>query len=183
MALKVRATIEDLYRIPEDGKAELVNGEIVIMPSTAAWPSRAGGVIFISLYQYEKRIEGGRAFPDGAGFVVNLPHRQSFSPDAAFYVGSDSGMRFAQGAPVFAAEVRSENDYGPQAEKGMADKRADYFMAGTQVVWDVDLQSEDVVRVFRATEPERPTIYRKGEAAEAEPAVPGWSMPGDALFG
>jgi hypothetical protein len=28
------------------------------------------------------------------GFRVNLPHRQSFSPDAAFYVGPDPGMKF-----------------------------------------------------------------------------------------
>ena len=64
----------------------------------------------------------------------------------------------------------------------MAEKRADYFAAGTQVVWDVDLESPDVVRVHRASDPEHPTIYRRGEIAEAEPAVPGWTMPVDDLF-
>jgi len=49
------------------------------------------------------------------------------------------GMRFASGAPIFAVEVRSENDYGPAAERAMAAKRADYFACGTLVVWDVDL--------------------------------------------
>ena len=46
-------------------------------------------------------------------------------------------MRFIEGSPDFAAEVRSENDYGDDAELEMAEKRADYFAAGTQVVWDV----------------------------------------------
>jgi Uma2 family endonuclease len=64
----------------------------------------------------------------------------------------------------------------------MAEKRADYFAAGTKVVWDVDLHSDDVVRVYRATEPDKPTIYRRGEHAEAEPAAPGWTMPVDSLF-
>jgi Uma2 family endonuclease len=64
----------------------------------------------------------------------------------------------------------------------MAAKRDDYFAAGTKVVWDVDLLSEDVVRVYRSTAPDRATVYRRGDNAEAEPAVPGWRMPVDDLF-
>lgn len=30
MSLKTTATVEDLYRVPENGKAELVNGELVM---------------------------------------------------------------------------------------------------------------------------------------------------------
>ncbi len=91
-------------------------------------------------------------------------------------------MKFFPDVPVFAAEVRSEGDYGPQAERDMAAKRADYFAAGCKVVWDVDLLGDDVVRVYRASDPLTPTIYRRGEIAEAEPAVPGWTMPVDDLF-
>jgi Uma2 family endonuclease len=64
----------------------------------------------------------------------------------------------------------------------MRRKREDYFAAGTLVVWDVDLLSSEVVRVYRVTSPDQPTIYRRGEMAEAEPAVPGWRMPVDELF-
>jgi hypothetical protein len=46
----------------------------------------------------------------------------------------------------------------------------------------VDLLSDDVVRVYRANDQERATIYRRGEIAEAEPAVPGWTMAVDDLF-
>ena len=91
-------------------------------------------------------------------------------------------MGFYEGAPIFAVEVRSANDYGPKAERELAEKRRDYFAAGTQVVWDVDLLSEDVVRVYRAADPETPTIYRRGDLAEAEPALPNWTMPVDDLF-
>src|SRR3989442_1741661 len=46
-------------------------------------------------------------------------------------------MGFIQGPPTFAVEVRSESDYGPAADAQVGAKRADYFLAGTLVVWDV----------------------------------------------
>jgi Uma2 family endonuclease len=180
MSTKTEATIEDLYKI--DGKAEIVNGEIVLMSPTGGMPGYAGDEIFVSLHEYSKRTRTGRAVSDNKGFHVNLPHRKSFSPDAAFYTGGDPGMKYYEGAPVFAVEVRSESDYGPKAERELAKKRADYFAAGTQVVWDVDLLGEDVVRVYRAGDADNPKVYRRGEVAEAEPAVPGWTMPVDDLF-
>lgn len=182
MSTKTEATIEDLYRVPENAKAEIVNGELVLMSPTGFMPGRAGGEIYASLRDYERRTKSGYALPDNVGFLVNLPNRRSFSSDAAFYTGQPKGGKFLDGAPVFAAEVRSENDYGNAAEEAMAAKRADYFAAGTLVVWDVDVLKEEVVRVYRASNPEQPQIYRRGEVAEAEPAVPSWSMPVDDLF-
>ncbi len=174
------ATIEDLSRTP--GKAELVNGKILHLAPTGGTPGFAGDEIFVSLREYARRTGRGYAVGDNKAFRVNLPRRKSFSPDAAFYVGPSPGMKFFEGAPVFAVEVRSERDYGPRAERALARKRADYFAAGTLVVWDVDLLSDEVVRVYRASSLEHPTIYHSGEVAEAEPAVPGWTMPANDLF-
>lgn len=91
-------------------------------------------------------------------------------------------MKFPEGSPPFAVEIREEDEYGPLIEISIAAKRADYFAAGTKVVWDVDLESDEVVRVYRAGTLDAPVIYRRGESAEAEPAVPGWTMPVDELF-
>src|SRR5215210_7105380 len=179
MSTKTEAIIEDLYRLPDNGKAEIVNGELVLMSPTGGVPGRASGEIYVSLREYERRTKNGYAFPDNVGFIVKLPRRRSFSPDAAFYVGELKGGQFLDGAPVFAAEVRSEGDYGAKAEREMAAKRADYFAAGTRVVWDVDVLKERVVRVYRAEDPENPTTYRSGDLAEAEPTLTGWSMPVD----
>jgi len=181
MSANVEATVEELYRVPENGKAEIVNGEIVLMPPTGDMPSRAGSSVYIGLRAHEGRSPG-RAYADNAGFLVNLPNRRSFSPDAAWYVGPSTGMKFLEGAPVFAIEVRSEDDYGPSAERAMAEKRADYFAAGTIVVWDVDLLSPDIVKSYNSQEPDTPKIFRRGDVADAEPAVPGWRMPVDELF-
>ena len=91
-------------------------------------------------------------------------------------------MEFCEGAPLFAVEVRSKNDYGPVAEQEIAAKRADYFAYGTQVVWDVDLLSEAVIKSYKASDPEQPVIFRRGDMADAEPAVPGWQMAVNNLF-
>ena len=126
----------------------------------------------------------GRAWaaPIQAGFVVDLPNRKSFSPDVAYHMGPDNRGKVPQGAPVFAVEVCSEDDYGPAAEAEMAGKRRDYFAAGTQVVWDTDVLRSEVVNVYRANDPSSPTVYRRGQLVEAEPAVPGWTIPVDDLF-
>jgi Uma2 family endonuclease len=171
--------IEQLYKI--DGKAEIVDGRIVHMSPTGDTPSRIAGKIFASLLAHERQAMG-HAYPDNAAFLANLPHRKSFSPDAAYYTGARAGMKFLPQPPDFAAEVRSEGDYGPAAEREIAKKRADYFAAGTKVVWDVDLDSDDVIRVYRFDNPDDPTNYRRGDTAEAEPAVPGWTIPVDELF-
>jgi Uma2 family endonuclease len=175
-----KATVEDLNRVPEHGKAELINGKVVQSMPTGGIPNRASLNITISLRLHES-AGGGYAVADNAGFIINLPHRESFSPEAAWWKG-EMTMKFFDGAPAFAAEVRSENDYGEAAEKEMAAKRRDYFDAGTLVVWDIDLLGDDVVRVYRVSDPERPSFYRRGEIAEAEPAVPGWRFPVDELF-
>jgi len=44
------------------------------------------------------------------------------------------------------------------------------------------LQILRFVKVYRASDPKRPTISHRDEIAEAEPAVPGWSMPVEDLF-
>jgi Uma2 family endonuclease len=93
-----------------------------------------------------------------------------------------TGGRAATVEDLYKVEVRSEEDYGPAAERKMAAKRADYFAAGTVIVWDVDVLREDLVRVYSAQTPSEPRVFRRGEIADAEPALPGWSMAVDELF-
>jgi Uma2 family endonuclease len=186
MKTKARATIEDLYSLPDNAKAdnakaEIVDGEIVLMSPTGDMPNRAGGSIYISLRQHEGRTPG-RAYTDNVGFRVRLPNRESFSPDDAWHLGATTGMKFLEGAPVFAVEVRSEYDCGPLAEQLMAAKRADYFAAGSQVVWDVDLLGAEVIRSYDANSSNSPTVFRRGDIADAEPGVPGWRISVNELF-
>lgn len=172
--------IKKLYRT--EGKAEIVNGEIVEFMATGCDPGIAEFNIAFNLKMYERQTRRGFVVGDNVGFLVNLPHRKSFSPDAAFHTGEKTGMKFLQGAPIFAVEVRSENDYGARAEKAIAEKRADYFAAGTLVVWDVDLLSADVIKSYSRDAPNEARVFRRGETANAENALPDWTIAVDDLF-
>jgi Uma2 family endonuclease len=178
-----RATLEDLYGV--EGKAELIGGRIVRTMGSGHLPTEVAATIYVSLRAHAKAVGKGVAKTDGIGYTVpEMPSgRESFSPDASYHTGAlpSNPMRFIEGAPIFAVEVRSENDYGSAAEGEMADKRADYFAAGTSVVWDVDPIAETVA-VYRSTAPTEPVIYRRGDVAEAEPAVPGWTTAVDDIF-
>lgn len=177
-----RATLEDLYRT--EGPAELIGGRIIPMAS-GHLPTVVAGNIYAELRMFTKTLKKGTAYPDGIGFAVPemASGRESFAPDASYYDGPLPAniMRFIEGVPNFAAEVRSENDYGAFAEAAMAAKRADYFLAGTLVVWDVDPVAETVA-IFRSTDPTNPVMLQRGDTADAEPAVPGWKMKVDDIF-
>ncbi len=178
-----RATLDDLLTVDE--KAELINGRIVRMMSTGRLPNRIAGRIYASLLAHADRTKAGEAYTDNMGFAVNglRSGRESFSPDVAYYIGTfpQNEMRFIDGAPTFAVEVRSENDYNPGSEIEIAAKRADYFEAGTAVVWDVDTRLKRI-NCYRKSSPYTKEVFEKGDAADAEPAVPGWCISVDAVF-
>jgi len=180
---KIRATLDDLHKV--NGKAELVGGRIKRFMPSGRLPSRVALRIAMSLDTHARDTGEGEAFGDGIGYAVpELPSgRESFSPDASFYSGplGPDPMRFIDGPPIFAAEVRSENDYGGAAEAEMAAKRTDYFLAGTQVVWDVDPVAGEI-HAYRGSDPSRPRTFRGREITDGEPAVPGWRVRVSDLF-
>ena len=178
-----RATLDDLLTVDE--KAELINGRIVRMMSTGRLPNRIAGRIYASLLAHSDRTKIGEAYTDNMGFAVKglRSGRESFSPDVAYYIGTfpQNEMRFIDGAPTFAVEVRSENDYGPGSEIEIAAKRADYFEADTAVVWDVDTRLKRIY-CYRKSSPYTIQVFEKSNVADAEPAVPGWRISVEAIF-
>lgn len=183
MIAKNRATLDDLLR--EEGKAELIGGRIIRFMPSGDLPTDVAGNIYFDLRTFVNKVKKGVAKGDGIGYTVpELPSgRESFSPDVSYYDGPRPAnrMRFIEGAPQLAVEVRSENDYGAAAEAEMAAKRGDYFAAGTAVVWDVDPLAETVA-VYRTSDPTKPIVFKRGAIVDAEPAVPGWRMAVDDVF-
>lgn len=177
---------DQLYKalMATEGKAEIINGQIVEFESAGFLPAHAAMEIRMSLRDYEKQGRNGESLGGFVGFLCDLPNRQSFCADAAFYTGAEpeNPMGFLPEPPIFAVEVRSENDYGRRAEAAIAQKIADYFAAGTLVVWDVDLRNEDVIAKFTAPDVDNPQLFRRGDVADAGEAVPGWTFAVDALF-
>jgi Uma2 family endonuclease len=170
------ATLDDLYRF--EGKAELIAGRIIPLMATGHLPNRVAGNIYRSLADFADE-HGGEAYTDNIAFAVPAlsSGRRSFSPDASYFAGVLEGnpMRFVQGPPTFAVEVRSENDYSSAADIAMRSKRTDYFEAGTLVVWDVDPMIR-LVRSYHRDRPHMPSEYRNGDSANAGDAVPEWQI-------
>ena len=178
-----RATFDDLLRV--EGKAELINGEIVRM-SPGHRPILVSLEIALLLRNWA-RADPGRGVVYGEGMIFRVPvmasGRESFAPDAAYATGpfpaNPEGVY--RGGPAFAVEVRSADGYGPAAEARAAAKRADYFAAGTLVVWDAD-QRNRVIYSYVASAPLTPRVFGPGEEADAEPAVPGWRVKVDEVM-
>lgn len=183
--VKIEATLDDLYAMEYDsGKVELVNGELVWMPPPGFLHNYVGSDILFYLKLYQRETQSGYATMDGINYTAQLPGRavRTFNPDAAYTHGLPPVTPgFIEGPPLFAVEVRSPSDYGPKRDAAYAEKRADYFAAGTVVVWDVDPR-ERTIRSYRANAPDTPATFRDGDTANAEPALPGWRVAVHDLF-
>jgi len=176
VALPFPATFDDLMKV--EGKAELIGGRIVEYMASGELPSSVAMNIIFGLRPYVKARSLGRVYGDNLGYAQDpqlKSGRQSFSPDLSFYDGplAQNRMKFIEGAPTFAVEVRSENDYGPAQDRAYAAKRVDYFEAGTLVVWDVDPLSQTVTKYTA----DGSSVFTMDDIADAEPAVPGWTIP------
>jgi Uma2 family endonuclease len=177
------ATLSDLFRVK--GKAELIADRVVCYPLMGEYPGHIKSEIMIALDKRSEELPGTEAF--GGSLVYGVPKmpsgRQSFCPDASFHTGPfpTDRMKWIDGPPTFAVEIKVLEDYESDTEQERVAKRADYFEAGTLAVWDVDPLAETVT-LYRSTDPLTPVVFRRGDTADAEPAVPGWRVAVDDLF-
>ena len=116
MLTRATPLVDELYKVPE--KAEIVDGKIIRLMATGRMPSHAAFELAVSLRYHAKQTKlPGTVVADNAGFLVNLPNRSSFSPDAAYYVGPNSGMRFFEGAPVLPPKCAVKTTTGWQQKQ------------------------------------------------------------------
>src|SRR4051794_31090678 len=85
--VSMRATLDDLHTV--EGKAERIGGKIIRFPPNGVWPSLIGGRIYQAIDDYAKTKGCGLALPGSVGFAVPelASGRESFCPDAAYYLG------------------------------------------------------------------------------------------------
>ena len=94
----------------------------------------------------------------------------------------DNNHKFVDGPPDFAVEVRSAGQYSPSDGLKVLKKIKEYFAAGTTVVWDVDFLHEGWIKKYTPETIDNPRVFKRGEIADAESAVPGWRMAVEDLF-
>jgi Uma2 family endonuclease len=180
VAAKTQYTPEDLLKMPDGDRFELVDGELV--EKNMGWHSGwVGGRLhyFLSSYCAEKPIavvapadSGYQCFPDAPGMVCK--------PDVSVILLNrvprlNELVGFCRVAPDAAAEVISPNDAYSEVEV----KVDAYRTAGVKLVWVIDPPSRSV-RVHRIDG----TVTDLGENDElsGEDVLPGFRCPVAALF-
>lgn len=168
-------SLDRLFEI--EGRAELV-GERIVEIRDGEWEAFIAGQTFRSLAEYRDNVKKGRAYSGKIVFSVpQLPSkRRTFSPDASFMVENrpKGNKREIDGPPDFAVEVRSPSD----TERDIKTKRADYFQAGTKMVWDVN-PDKGTIDAYSADAHDTPVRFQRGGEAHAEPLLPGWKVSVD----
>jgi len=130
-------------RLCWDDFFELVDGEIVELAPVIGDHGSGETNILTPLAVFSRKA-GGKAFPSSTGFTVGQHFQQLRAPDVS-YIGparvQDSYPRFIHGAPDLAVEVLSRDQH---TEAYAKPKVREYFEAGAQLVWLVDLNKKEV---------------------------------------
>jgi Uma2 family endonuclease len=149
-----RYTPDDLLRLPDGDRYELVNGNLVER-HMSFWSSYVAGRIFqfLSLFCQDRAL--GWVAPEGTSYRC-FPHAPELvrKPDVSFIAVERLSLEQAtrEGhlsiAPDLAVEVVSPNDEVYDLDQ----KLLDFFSAGVRMVWVVNPQAK-TVRVHRPQGP------------------------------
>ena len=151
--------------------------------ATGRFPNRIGVPSFAASTITLVRPAAARLIPTAWDSPCAWRRVAIVSPDASFYRRPFplNKMRFVNGPPTFAVEVRSENDRGPAAEREIAAKRADYFEAGTKLFGMLIRFPAEGFQLSSGRARASPHLFA-GQIADAEPAVPGWRIEIEHIF-
>lgn len=175
-------TADEFLRHPAaEGASELVNGEIVLMSPAGAVHHIIGGALFAQLWAYVEAHGLGDAFMDNVGYYLPIPGRDRDTvraPDVSFVAAerlTEIPRGFLRLAPDFAVEVLSPENTAAEMDARMAD----YFAAGTRLLWVIDPDR----RTVAVHAPDAPARWLgEGDVLDAGDVVPGFSLPVAALF-
>lgn len=154
------ATVRDVIRLDrrrhEIGLFELVDG-VLVAKVGGFWEAVAAGQVAYPIQNFQMRHNLGVVV--GAGGLMQLASRLVRAPTVSFDSWEQLPDRLVTRQPVprlhpdLAVEIPSPEN--TKAE--LARKRADYFTAGTRLVWQVDLNTQ-TVDVYNPTPTRSPPL-------------------------
>ncbi len=137
----------DFVHLPENANKwfELDRGEVIEMSS----PTRLHGVVCTRMGRYLDQFlddhGGGYVAGNDSGVILARHPDIVRGPDVAVFddaqVMADVHPKYGEVAPILVIEVLSPNDRAVQVNR----KIADYFQAGTKLVWLFDPESFSVI--------------------------------------
>jgi Uma2 family endonuclease len=173
-------TAEDLWRMPDTERRELVKGELRIMAPAGFDHGAVITNLAFLLTQYVKANKLGLVLGAETGFILARDPDTVRGADIAFVSTArlPAGGRpigYFPGAPDLAVEVVSPGDTLKEVE----DKVDDYLVAGTPLVWVVNPRRRTVT-IHRPQTP--PAMLGERDSLTGDTVVPGFSCPVAEIF-
>lgn len=172
-------TADELLKMGDIGRCELVYGELIMMSPAGA---EDGMVVvrfgrFLDEFVAEHRL--GVVFGAETGFKIHTDPDTVRAPDASFVrrdrIKGKLTRKFYPGVPDLAVEVISPDD----TRREMAEKVNMWLVHGTQTVWVAD-PAKMAITIHRVGQ--KPLTRGVGDVIDDEPLLPGFVLQVSKIF-
>ncbi len=136
-------TLEDYYALPEERRAELIDGVIYDMSSPRVVHQDISAIIHMSIYEFIRKNKGScKTFAAPVDVQLDCDDRTMVQPDVLIVCDRDKIREFGiYGAPDFVLEILSEATRG----KDMTVKLSKYLGAGVKEYWIIDPKKKTLI--------------------------------------
>jgi Uma2 family endonuclease len=173
-------TAEELWRMPNDQRRELVKGEIRTMAPSGFDHGAIIDNLHVLLSTHVRAKKLGRVLGAETGFKLAKNPDTVRGADISFITAARLPARgrpvgFWDGAPDLAVEVISPTDTLKEVEE----KAGDYVAAGTRLVWVVNPRTRTIT-IYRGGA--EPVVLREADSLDGEDVVPGFKCGVSEVF-
>ena len=135
-------TVEDFFNMPEDIRAELINGQIVYMASPSRIHQKILGALYVTIANYIREKGGDcEVYPSPFGVQLCEEDDTVVEPDISVICDTDKlNDRGCLGAPDWIIEIASPSN----PSHDYITKLSLYYDAGVREYWIVDAQSKNI---------------------------------------
>ena len=176
---RIKLTYRDYANTPDDERYELLDGELIRMPSPAEIHQRVSILLGWKLIEFVTATGLGRVYQ--APFDVVLSDTDVVQPDLVFISNERAHVLTAanvRGAPDLVVEILSPSS----AERDRSVKRALYARRGVKEYWIVDTEARTVaVLLLQDGGFEAAATYGEGNTLTS-PTLRGFALPVADLF-
>jgi Uma2 family endonuclease len=167
-------TSEDFFRLaPEDRKAELVDGILIVAPPPSDRHERLLGFLFHLLREYAERFDLGEV--RGSRTAVLLDRYETYEPDLLFVARERLdilGERGVTGAPDLVVEILSAST----AAYDRGTKLRNYDRSGVREIWMIDPYGPAGTEIYQRQEDGLRQLPLGASPADA--VLPSLALPG-----
>lgn len=178
--LKKPITGEELLKMGDIGRCELVRGEIVRMSPAGGRHGELANSIAMLLTVHVKSEKLGKVYAAETGFytqrnpdTVRAPDTMFVSNERVAQIGDP--IKYLDVPPDLAVEILSPDD----TRTGVETKVEEYLQTGVRLVWVID-PDRRIVAVYRPSSDR--TQLGQSEDLIGEDVLPGFSVPVSQIF-